>query len=56
MEDLSGEKKTVMDEIVQDPDVLMLEMSTFNEDGVMTVKQEVLDKMLENPSPRLMVD
>lgn len=41
MEDLSAEKKSVMDEIVSDPDILMLEMSTFTEDGVMTVKQEV---------------
>lgn len=41
MEDLTAEKKSAMDEIVSDPDILMLEMSTFTEDGVMTVKQEV---------------
>jgi nucleolar GTP-binding protein len=35
-----------MDEIVQDPDILMLEMSTFNEDGVMNVKQEACERLL----------
>ncbi len=45
MEDLNAEKKSAMDEIVSDPDILMLEMSTFTEDGVMTVKQEVRIKI-----------
>jgi len=46
MEDLSEEKKTVLNEIVQDPDILLLEMSTFNEEGVMTVKQEACERLL----------
>jgi len=46
LEDLPEEKRSIMDEIVQDPDVLMLEMSTFNEDGVMTVKQEACERLL----------
>lgn len=41
LEDLPEEKKSVMKEVVEDPDILMLEMSTFTEEGVMTVKQEV---------------
>ncbi|ODM99887.1 putative nucleolar GTP-binding protein 1 [Orchesella cincta] len=46
MEDLPEEKKSVLNEIIQDPDILMLEMSTFNEDGVMTVKQEACERLL----------
>ncbi|CAL8109489.1 unnamed protein product [Orchesella dallaii] len=46
MEDLPEEKKSVLNEIVQDPDILMLEMSTFTEDGVMNVKQEACDRLL----------
>jgi len=46
LEDLPEEKRSIMDEIVQDPDILMLEMSTFKEDGVMNVKQEACDRLL----------
>lgn len=48
MEDLPTEKKSILDEIVEDPDILMLEMSTFTEDGVMSVKQEVVFNYVKN--------
>ncbi len=40
-EDLSSAKKECIEPIISDPDILVLEMSTVNEDGVMAVKQEV---------------
>jgi len=33
-------------EVVNDPDVLVLEMSTVSEDGVMMVKQEACERLL----------
>lgn len=45
-EDLTGDKRSAIDEIIDDPDILVLEMSTVNEDGVMAVKQEVCSRNL----------
>lgn len=41
LEDLREDRKALYDDIVNDPDILMLEMSTVTEEGVMRVKQEV---------------
>jgi nucleolar GTP-binding protein len=45
-EQLTAEKRAAVEEIVQDPDILVLEMSTVNEDGVMAVKGEACERLL----------
>lgn len=45
-EDLAEGKRECIEPVISDPDILVLEMSTVNEDGVMNVKQEACERLL----------
>jgi len=48
LEELPPDKKAVFDDIIKDPNICFLEMSTFNEEGIMSVKQEACERLMSN--------
>ena len=51
LEDLPEEKRAAYEEVISDPNIKVLEMSTVTEEGVMSVKEEVRFINLVNACP-----